>query len=93
MLKSVMVEYERRLATHSQLVSNFGRTISGNDSSDLGRTISGNEETLSDASVRYEYTIFINCTNLEIADLVIHLGIVFLINVLYLELVYKLHVF
>ncbi|VVA90582.1 unnamed protein product [Arabis nemorensis] len=46
MLKSVMVEYERRLATQSQL----GRTISGNDSDDLGRIISGNEETLRDAS-------------------------------------------
>ncbi|CAH2038502.1 unnamed protein product [Thlaspi arvense] len=60
MLKTVMVEYERRLATQNELMS------AGNkDKLDLERTISGNEEMLSDASYGEENATKMVNNNME----------------------------
>ncbi|KAL1195370.1 Kinesin-like protein KIN-14H [Cardamine amara subsp. amara] len=60
MLKSVMVEYERRLMN----TANKDKL----DSSDLGRTVSGNEETLSDASYGEENEAKIVNNNMEASE-------------------------
>ncbi|ESQ35954.1 hypothetical protein EUTSA_v10006679mg [Eutrema salsugineum] len=50
MLKSVMVEYERRLATQNELLQMSTGNKNKLNLGDLGRTTSGSEEMLSDAS-------------------------------------------
>ncbi|AEE28407.1 P-loop nucleoside triphosphate hydrolases superfamily protein with CH (Calponin Homology) domain-containing protein [Arabidopsis thaliana] len=65
MLKSVMVEYERRLATQNELLLMSAGNRDKLGSGDLGRTISGNEETLSDASYGEENVTEIVNNNME----------------------------
>ncbi|CAD5312179.1 unnamed protein product [Arabidopsis thaliana] len=65
MLKSVMVEYERRLATQNELLLISAGNRDKLGSGDLGRTISGNEETLSDASYEEENVTEIVNNNME----------------------------
>ncbi|KFK43213.1 hypothetical protein AALP_AA1G095200 [Arabis alpina] len=57
MLKSVMVEYERRLATQSELLQVSMRNKDKLDPDVLERTISSNEDMLSDASNEEENVI------------------------------------
>ncbi|CAE5956948.1 unnamed protein product [Arabidopsis arenosa] len=65
MLKSVMVEYERRLATQNELIHMSAGNKDKLGCDDLGRTISGNEETLSDASDGEENVSKIVNNNME----------------------------
>ncbi|CAL9214260.1 unnamed protein product [Arabidopsis halleri] len=65
MLKSVMVEYERRLATQNELIHMSAGNKDKLGCDDLGRTISGNEETLSDASYGEENVSKIVNNNME----------------------------
>ncbi|EOA37528.1 hypothetical protein CARUB_v10011730mg [Capsella rubella] len=60
MLKSVMVEYERRLATQKELLQISAGNKDKLHPGDLGRTISGNDEMLSDALYGEDVTKIVN---------------------------------